>query len=72
MGAAKARRSGLSHDVNTMKDAAEPRIRGGLRLSGLFLAQQTSATRAVAESLVLIWSASAAEEWENQIVFLPL
>jgi hypothetical protein len=26
----------------------------------------------VIESLVLIWSASEAEEWQNQVRFLPL
>jgi hypothetical protein len=40
--------------------------------SALFLAHQTSAIKTVAESLVLIWAASQAEEWKNQIVFLPL
>jgi hypothetical protein len=62
----------VSHDVNSMKHAAEGRIREGHQLTGLFLAHQTSAIKTVAESLVLIWAASQAEVWENQIVFLPL
>lgn len=62
----------VSHDVNTMKAAAEKRIRDGIGIGGLFLAPQSRRTRPVADSLVLIWSASQAEEWRDRIVYLPL
>jgi hypothetical protein len=62
----------LSHDVNTMKAAAEERLRQAQGISGLFLVPQNRSTRVIAENLVLIWSASQAEEWENKIVYLPL
>ena len=62
----------LSHDVNTMKAAAEERLRQARGISGLFLVPQNRPTRAIAESLVLVWSASQAEEWQDQIVYLPL
>jgi len=62
----------VSHDVNTMRDTAERRMRDGSHITGLFLAHQSSALKTVAESLVLIWAASQAEEWRNQIIFLPL
>lgn len=61
----------VSHDVNTMKAAAEARVSAGVGMSGLFLAPQSRATRPVAESLVLIWAASQAEEWKDRIIYLP-
>ena len=62
----------VSHDVNTMKAVAERRLAEGDGIHGLFLASQSRSTRVVAESLVLIWSASEFEEWRDRIVFLPL
>ena len=43
----------------------------GRNIHGLFLAPQSRATRPVAECLVLIWSASEFEEWQNRIVYIP-
>lgn len=62
----------VSHDVNTMKAAAEKRIEKGVGITGLFLVPQSRPTRPVAESLVIISSASEAEEWRDRIVYLPL
>jgi hypothetical protein len=61
----------VSHDVNTMKAAAESRISSGEIMRGLFLVPQSRATRPVVQSLHLIWSHSSAEEWEGQIIYLP-
>jgi hypothetical protein len=61
----------VSHDVNTMKAAAERRIASGQGISGLFIVLQGRPTREVAESLILIWAVSQAEEWRDRIVFLP-
>ncbi len=62
----------VSHDVNTMKAFAERRIAEGHSIHGLFLVPQSRSTRTVAENLVLIWSASAFDEWRDRIVYLPL
>src|SRR5262245_54694502 len=62
----------VSHDVNTLKADAEQRVNSDQGMSGLFLVPQSRPVRAVAESLVLIWAASQAEEWRNRIVYLPL
>jgi hypothetical protein len=62
----------VSHDVNTMKSAAESRIMAGPGITGLFLVPQSRPTRPVVESLLLIWSASQAEDWKDRIVYLPL
>src|SRR5687767_13489724 len=62
----------VSHDVNTMSAHAYARVRAGERMSGLLMARQTAPIGAVIESLLLIWSAIEAEEWENEVRFLPL
>jgi len=62
----------VSHDVTTMKATAERRLADGDGIHGLFLTSQRRPTRVVAESLVLIWSASEFEEWRDRIVYLPL
>ena len=62
----------VSHDVNTMKGTAEHRVAAAQGMKGLFLVPQSRRTRLIAESLVLIWAASQAEEWQDRIVYLPL
>lgn len=61
----------ISHDVNTMKAAAERRIVDGRGIHGLFLAPQRRAVTLVADCLVLIAEASEFEEWRDRIVYLP-
>ena len=62
----------VSHDVNTMTVAAAHRLDNSLGLAGLLLVPQSELVGSVIESLLLIWSSTAAEDWENQIVYLPL
>jgi hypothetical protein len=62
----------VSHDVNPLKAEAERRILFSGGLPGVFLAPQRKPTRLIAESLVLIWAASEAEEWVDRVVFLPI
>jgi len=62
----------VSHDVNTMREAACTRLAAGLPMNGLLLAHQRTPVSAIIESLILIWSASEAEEWAGQVEFLPL
>jgi hypothetical protein len=62
----------ISHDVNTMPSAASDRIRSGQKLSGLLMVKQRDPIGPVIASIRLIWSASEAEEWENQVGFLPI
>lgn len=61
----------ISHDVNTMTDAAIDRIESSLFLPGLFVAPQNCAIRPVAECIQLVAEASQAEEWHSLIVYLP-
>lgn len=62
----------VSHDVNTMPAHAHARLGAGLPLAGLFMAKQMDPIRPIIDSLVLIWSASEADEWQSQVCFLPL
>src|SRR5712691_9840367 len=62
----------VSHDVNTMPAQAFARIASSQPLAGLLMVRQTQPLGPVIDSLVLIWSASEAEEWHDQVRFLPL
>jgi Domain of unknown function (DUF5615) len=62
----------VSHDVNTMPAHAYARLAASQRLAGLLMVRQTRAIGPVIASLVLIWSASEAEEWRDNVHFLPV
>jgi predicted nuclease of predicted toxin-antitoxin system len=62
----------VSHDVNTMPAHASARLAAGQPMAGLFIVRQAQPIGPVIEDLLLIWSASEAEEWQDQIRFLPL
>ena len=40
--------------------------------SGVIVVPQALSVAAAAEDLMLIWSATEAEEWKDRIAFLPL
>lgn len=61
----------VTHDVNTMIAYARQRIDQGLKMSGLILVLQTSSLGSVIQDLVLLVNCSSAEEWVDQIIFLP-
>ena len=62
----------VSHDVNTMTAAAVDRIEAGREMAGLLLVHQQSPVAATIDDLIVIWIASDAAEWNNDIRFLPL
>ncbi len=62
----------ISHDINTMPTAAYARIRAGTPVAGLLMVKQSNPVRMIIADLILIWSASEAEEWQNTVSFLPL
>jgi hypothetical protein len=62
----------VSHDVNTMSAAAHARLADGQPLNGLLPIHQLAPLGIVINNLVLIWSASTADEWVSQVCFLPL
>jgi len=62
----------VTHDIATMPVALDARLRSGLHSGGLLLAPQFKSSRSIAESLVLIWSASESEEYIDRVFYLPL
>jgi hypothetical protein len=62
----------VSHDVNTMPANAYTRIRARAPVAGLLMVKQSDPVGIVIDDLILIWSASEAEEWQNVVEFLPL
>jgi hypothetical protein len=51
---------------------AYDRLAAGLPFTGRLMVRQTEVIAAVIDRLVLVWSSSEAEEWQGQVVFLPL
>ncbi len=70
--AAREERLVLTHDFATMLDFAYNRIERGLPMPGVIaLAQDFPIGEAIEELAVLI-EYSLENEWENQVVFIPL
>ena len=62
----------ITHDRNTMTRHSRDRLDAGKPTARvLILPQQSAAIGEIIESLLLVWAASEAEEWRNQIVYLP-
>lgn len=62
----------VSHDVNSMTAAAYLLLADHEPIRGLLLVHQTTAVAPILDCLILIWSASEAEEWIGLVEFLPL
>jgi hypothetical protein len=70
--AAQQGRIMISHDRETMPAFFRERLDSGKSAPGLFVVpQQPSAIGEIVESLLLVWAASQAEDWQNMIVYLP-
>jgi hypothetical protein len=62
----------VSHDVNTMPAQASQRLADGRAVPGLLMVRQTLPLSIAIDQLVMIWSASEAEERAGLVTFLPL
>jgi predicted nuclease of predicted toxin-antitoxin system len=62
----------LTHDVNTMITHAWSRLRASRPVPGVLVVRQALPIAVAIEELLMIALCSAAEEWENQIRFLPI
>jgi hypothetical protein len=62
----------LTHDARTMPDHAYARLRAGQRVSGVCVIPQAVPIGQAIEELMLLIECSAAEDWENQVRYLPL
>jgi hypothetical protein len=54
-----------------MAHYVQERLAAGRLSAGVFVVPQRSAIGEIIQSLLLVWTASQAEEWRNQIVYLP-
>lgn len=61
----------VSHDTSTMPVHFSARLRSGRMSPGVFLVRQSASVGQVVEAILLVWSASALEEWAGQIHYLP-
>jgi hypothetical protein len=70
--AARQDRILITYDRHTMTRHFRDRIGAGKSTPGVFiLPQQRSAIGEIVEWLLLVWTASQAEEWRDKIVYLP-
>ena len=70
--AAEQERILITHDRQTMTWHFRDRLEDGKPVPGIFIVpQQPSAIGEIIDSLLLVWAASQAEQWRNQIVYLP-
>jgi hypothetical protein len=66
------RRVVISHDVNTMTDAANRRLKNGEPIYGLILVPQEMPIGDAIAELEIIINCSQEAEFENLVLFLPL
>lgn len=62
----------LTHDKATLVGIAYAKITAGKALPGVFAASQSAPVPLVIDDLVLILRCSNAEEWAQQVRYLPL
>ena len=62
----------LTHDVETMPDFAYSRVRAGLLIPAIFIADQDTPIGQLIDDLLLIVECSEENEWDGQIHYLPL
>jgi Domain of unknown function (DUF5615) len=62
----------LTDDVRTMPTHAYQRVKDGELLVGVFIISDQLSVGPIIEELLIIAEASTMDEWENQVVFLPL
>lgn len=70
--AAAAGRILVSHDYHTIPDHFAQFLASGQHSPGVLLLHQQLPIAQAIEALLLVWSASAPEEWHDQLTYLPL
>jgi hypothetical protein len=61
----------VTHDQTTMPTHFGQPV-GSQTSAGLIVVPQSLAIREVADQQILIWAATAPEEWTNRIIYLPI
>jgi len=62
----------FTHDVETMVDFAYERIRAEKPMPGLFEVNRKLPIGAAIEEILIVAECSLPDEWENQVIYLPL
>jgi len=70
--AAAERRVLLTHDAQTVPDFAYQRLREGVPMSGVVIVPDQMAIGRAIEDLVLMLEAGSQDDFEHQILYLPL
>ena len=70
--AAEQGRIRLTHDKRTITKYAYERVRTGQPMPGVFAILRPSSIGVVIEDILLLVEASRSDEWENQVVFVPI
>ncbi|MDT7541117.1 MAG: hypothetical protein QOE33_1021 [Acidobacteriota bacterium] len=70
--AAREGRVLFTHDVTTMWRSVSERIAAGLPMPAVFEVSQQIPIAQVIEDILLLAECSHEDEWEGQIIFLPL
>lgn len=69
--AAEEKRILVSHDFKTMPRHLGEFLEASGFSPGVFLVSQHTPIAEVIDAMILVWMASDAEEWENQILEIP-
>jgi len=70
--AAQENRIVLTHDVTTLLDEAYQRVAEGLPMPGVMVSPQLLPVAPIINDLVFLAENSADDEWDNEVVFLPI
>lgn len=62
----------LTHDVKTLIADAYGRVRAGLPMPGVIEISQEAPISPVIDDLLLLLTCSLPDEWEGQVLFVPL
>lgn len=62
----------VSHDVRTMPRHFHRFLEQHRTSPGVFLIPQAVTTSDAIEELVMIWAVSSGQEWQSQLIWLPL
>jgi hypothetical protein len=68
----KAQRILLTDNRKSMPEHLEAHWANGGFIWGLFWLRPKATVKELAEDLILIWETTEAEEWRNQLVWIPL
>jgi predicted nuclease of predicted toxin-antitoxin system len=62
----------LTHDKKTMGPFAHARVRAGQPMAGVCIAKRSAPLRLIIEDLLIVLVSISAEEWVNQVRYVPL